>query len=126
MRVMDSEEMTDINIKGALFGIAAALAEDRDRYGTQVARCYKRFLDLAGVNLPLQSARRAYEPLPVRARSAIRISCLVPRRDDCRSSGHPSLSRFLRHIRRAGRRRYDARSFLFSLLLFVDLHVFAK
>ncbi len=44
----------------------------------------------------------------------------------CRSSDRPNLSRFLRHIRRAGRRRCDVRSFLFSLLLFVDLHVFAK
>ncbi len=34
MRVEDLEEMTDINIKGALFGIAVALAENRDRYGT--------------------------------------------------------------------------------------------
>jgi hypothetical protein len=36
MRVEDSEEMTDINIKGALFGIVAALAENRDRYGTKL------------------------------------------------------------------------------------------
>jgi hypothetical protein len=50
----------------------------------------------------------------------------VSRRGDCRSSDHPCVSRFLRHIRRTDRCRSDARSFLFSLLLFVDLHVFAK
>jgi hypothetical protein len=62
MRVEDSEEMTDINIKGALFGIVAALAENRDRYGT----------DLAGINLPFQLVRRANEPLGYGHRSAIR------------------------------------------------------
>jgi hypothetical protein len=72
MRVEDSEEMTDINIKGALFGIVAALAENRDRYGT----------DLAGINLPFQLVRRANEPLGVRAQE--RYS--EPVQESCRRS----------------------------------------